>query len=744
VETRRLKNALFTVLIAAAVALGVIAMLLLSQTVENSERFSRLQNVILLVNVVGVIMLLGVIVSNLAHLVRDYRRKVPGARLKARMVLAFVGLSVVPLVLVYYFAVQFLNRGIETWFDVEVEKGLNDALQLSRAALDVQMRENLQRTRSMSSALAGLDGVALVDRLAELRRETNAREATLFGDNYQILATSSDDRAAAMPSMPPDEVSIQLLQARPYVALTPLQDGGFEIRTAVILPRNVTVRGERVLQVLFPVAERLSTLAESVQYTYSRYGEIVFLREPLKNSFTLTLTLAVLLSFLTAVYGAFFFARRLVAPIQNLVAGTRAVAKGDFDTRLPMTSHDEIGFLIDSFNAMIQRLARAREEARLSEQQVESERANLEALLARLSTGVIALEPDLRLRIANDAADTILGEGLSERVGIPLDSSAIEGPLLTELAGACRQRLEQGRAEWREQLFLHGEHGRRALMVACTMLPGEEGEASGYVIVFDDITALLQAQRDAAWGEVARRLAHEIKNPLTPIQLSAERIRRKYLDSMEPLDARVLDRATHTIVQQVEAMRDMVNAFSDYARAPELTIKRFELNTLVTEVADLYRVQGYLPALTLDLDDDVAELEADPGRIRQVLHNLIRNAHEATEGQSDAEVRLSTRRIGRGVTAMAELRVCDNGPGFEQDDLAEIFEPYVTTKAKGTGLGLAIVKKLVEEHGGTTTAENDAGTGGACISIKLPISASMRETAAGTKVNRALSGRESA
>jgi PAS domain S-box-containing protein len=433
------------------------------------------------------------------------------------------------------------------------------------------------------------------------------------------------------------------------------------------------------------------------------------------------LSLVLLISMLASVYGAFFSARRLTVPIQQLMQGTRAVARGDFDTKLPIPARDEIGFLVNSFNDMTQRLAAARQEARVSEQQVESERHKLEVILARLSTGVLSLEADLRIRTANDAAAAILGVDLESHVGESLVDLATSRPLLHQLLTVGQAHLERGETEWREQITLRGEVGRRVLNCACTELPSEGDEARGYVIVFDDITALLQAQRDAAWGEVARRLAHEIKNPLTPIQLSAERLRRRYLHS-DSDDVDLLDRATHTIIQQVEAMKEMVNAFSQYARAPEIELSRFDLNELINEVTELYRHQESPVAIKFAFDANLPLVEADIGRMRQVFHNLMRNALEAMENRPDARIDIVTRLVDAQAPGIVEIKVSDNGPGFSENLLHQAFDPYVTSKPKGTGLGLAIVKKLIEEHGGQIRAGNNE-RGGAEISILLPISA---------------------
>jgi nitrogen fixation/metabolism regulation signal transduction histidine kinase len=410
---------------------------------------------------------------------------------------------------------------------------------------------------------------------------------------------------------------------------------------------------------------------------------------------------------------------------------------------LPTPARDEIGFLISSFNDMTQRLASARREATLSQALVEAERTNLEVILARLSTGVLALESDLSIRTANQASGSILGINLEGRSGEDVRDVAKGAPLLEQFVDVACMHLDAGETEWREQIVLRGEVGRRVLTCACTTLPGDDDEAAGYVIVFDDITALLQAQRDAAWGEVARRLAHEIKNPLTPIQLSAERMRRKYLKTMTEDEAQILDRATHTIVQQVEAMKEMVNAFSDYARAPDMDMSHFDLDKLAHEIVDLYRAQESDVEIVLTSDPAAPLVEGDAGRVRQILHNLIRNAVEALEGTAAGriDVQIGVSEI-EGVE-MVQIKVEDNGPGFNTGSVSQIFDPYVTTKPKGTGLGLAIVKKLVEEHVGSIRAKNRSD-GGAMISIHLPLNEAAREKMIAMAPKRADQRREQA
>jgi len=755
--TQAVKRGVVAALVVIGIALWLTAAFLMAQSVQNSARFSALHVWILLINAAGLVTLIVLIAARILRLVRAWRARAIGSRLEARMVWTFGALAIVPIFVLFYFSVEFINRGIDSWFHVEVRQGLEDALSLSRAAFDVRMRESLERTQFIAREVEQSDR-NLINVVSQLRPGVGASELTVFGGSGRILATSSERRDDFLPLRPSTEIVWQVRQGRPYVNLEPIAGGGYFIRAAVAIGAANASSEQRLLQAVYPVEGRLGELADTVETAYQDYAEKARLREPLKTSFKLTLTLVLMMATFAALYGAFWAARRLVQPIQSLVKGTRAVAQGDLDTRLPLTSHDELGMLVHSFNDMTKRLLRARSDAQQSQAAVEAERANLAVILARLSTGVISLQPDLSVRTVNQAAIAILSgdggdpglRGESDLIGKSLDAAAAGAPLFEQFVLVCRTHLEHGEAEWREQIALSSDTARRTLICACTALPGEAERPSGYVLVFDDITALLQAQRDAAWGEVARRLAHEIKNPLTPIRLSAERLRHKLLEGMNPNDAQILERATHTIVQQVEAMKEMVNAFSEYARTPKMDLSSFDLNQLVAEVTDLYRAQdrGAHAAqtakrhLSVILDPQLGEapgaIEADRGRLRQLLHNLLANACEALEGREEARLQVETRLTIRSGGSVAELIVEDNGPGFAPDVAGRLFDPYVTTKPKGTGLGLAIVKKIIEEHGGKIEAQNVTGnageSNGARVRVELPLVAANR--AAGTRASR--------
>ena len=696
-----------------ALSILLLAMLaLMSNATENSARFSQYYSWLLLGIAAG-LLLLGVLISiNLLRLIQRHRRHEPGSRLTLRLVGLFVTISIIPVTIVYYFSVQFLHRGIDSWFDVRVEQALEDALELSRLALGLQMREALKQTERMADELADSTDALAGLRLSDLLNNSEATELSLFGQSGRIIATVGSDTTTMVPEHPPETVLMQVNQGHPYVSLDPIRTNDFHIRVVIQVPNHSPVGETQILQALFQIPERLSRLGASVRTQFDDYKALAFLRDPLKTSFIWTLSLVLLFGVLSALWAALFSSRRLVEPIRDLAEGTRTVAAGRYDEQLPLSSNDELGFLVHSFNQMTRNLAQAHDQAQLSQELVEQQRAFLEAVLKRLSSGVLTIDRTGVLYTYNDAAELILG--------VRLDNIAehTQPGYLRQFFAALEPHLLHT-DEWREEITLFTRSGRQVLMCRGSPIPDLFGLKGGHVVVFDDITQLVQAQRDAAWTEVARRLAHEIKNPLTPIQLAAERIRRKYLPVLDADQIRVLDRGTHTIIQQVQAMKNMVDAFNQYARPINLKLQRLNLNELIHEVLYLYK--GYSPDIHIQHDLDPAQpcIEADRDRLRQLLHNLIQNALDALESAAGTLwISTQIRQEAFG-PARVELRFDDDGPGFSETVINDAFEPYVTTKSKGTGLGLAIVKRIVEEHGGLIKITQRPG-GGARIIVWFP------------------------
>lgn len=733
------------------VALGVAvlgvallsSLVMLSDAMQDSTRFGSIYSLLLLINAVGLLAFLALIFTQVRQLLREMRANRPGARLKRRMAILFVALGVTPVLVVYGFSLDFLRRGIDSWFDVKIEQALADSLDLSRAALDLRMRELLRQTRQLAERLddggATLGAVDLQQlRLPEsiavenafapptidldgLRQQSGAEEMTLITAKGSIIAHSSAVSEFA-PSLPSETILLQLRQSANYIGLEPIGDFGLYIRIVVNVP-DYRARGEaRILQALYPVAARMTRLADTVQDAFAQYKELAYLREQLKVSFTLTLTLVLLFSIAAAVWAAFYSAERLAAPIRDLAEGTRAVAEGNYETTLRVPGADDIGVLVESFNDMTWRIGLARDEARRSRDEVEAQRAHLETVLSRLSSGVLTLDRSAGLLTFNHAAGQILGLALEPQAGRTLAQLAAQSPHLKPLADDVEARLAADAAEWQAQVMLFGQGGRRVLMCRGARLTAPGDEPAGHVIVFDDVTALIQGQRDAAWSEVARRLAHEIKNPLTPIQLSAERLRHKYLRTLSAADAETLDRLTHTIIQQVETMKGMVNTFSEYARSPKMQQEPVQLNSVIGQALDLYRSDDARATIETAFDPQVPTLYADPNRLRQVVNNLVKNAIEAQAEKPASRIEVSTRLIEDASAPAVEIRVRDCGTGIPAEILGHLFEPYVTSKPRGTGLGLAIVKKIVEEHGGIVWMENNEDGTGATAVIRLPVS----------------------
>jgi two-component system, NtrC family, nitrogen regulation sensor histidine kinase NtrY len=703
--------------------LGLFALLLvslsfMSDATHNSERFGEMYSILLMVNAAGLVVLGALVVANIVRLIRQQRLKVPGSRMTSRLVIMFVILSVVPVSVVYYFSLQFLQRGIDSWFDVRIEQGLDDALELSRAALDVRLRDVLQLTVRMADELADAEPATLSLTLYDLRVRSGAAELTLLGSDGRVVASSSSEVSKLIPAQPPSEVLLLLQNRQHYVGLDPVGDSGLFAR-ALVPVLSARADGEvYTLQALFEVSERFSELADSVQESFTHYRELKYLRTPLKFSYTLTLSIVLVLSLLAAIWAAFHSARRLVAPIRDLAEATHAVAEGDYSKRLSVASDDELGFLVRSFNDMTRRLAKSREQANRGQRLIEGQRAYLEAVLATLSSGVISLGMDGVIRAVNRAATQCLGIEIKDYLGKDIGMVARDHAFLEPFVETVEQYRASDSQSWQGEVALFGEHGRQVLICRGAQLHASGRRGGGMVIVIDDITALLQAQRNAAWGEVARRLAHEIKNPLTPIQLSAERLRRRYLDSMPAEDADILDRSTRTIVNQVEAMKKMVNAFSEYARVPQINLEPVDLHQLIQEVLDLYRSNDPSVELVEQLNAKQPVIDGDAVRLRQLLHNLLKNSLEACKDTDRVRIVVATRNEESSGHEQVVLTIADNGPGFAPGIMENLFEPYVSTKPRGSGLGLAIVKKIVEEHSGTIGADTLV-SGGAQITIRL-------------------------
>ena len=707
-------------LIAIATLVGASLLFLLSKASSSSEFISGSSyTVVLILSGIFILSLIAIIANQIKKLFRNIKKDVMGSRLSMRLVISFTLMAVIPGLIVYLVSVNFLTRSIESWFNVKVESALDGGLKLGQKALDIMLTDLELKAGRMALTLSSMPTTSQYAALSDLREKTGVQDATIISDQGKIIAVSSNDAESFLPALP---TLIQLKQAENniYGKIEPIKNKGLYLR--VLAPINgAAISNERlILQILQPVPDSLTTLAESVQDVFQDYQKLSYSRDSLKVIFSITLTLVLMLAILTAVAIGFLLSRKLSEPLALLAEGTKKIAKGNFKTMLPEKGKDELGVLVRSFNSMTRQLDQATQTSENNQIRLESARSYLETVLAHLSSGVIVINDDMEIKSFNIAASKILQIDLSKNTNQLITSISNKNKLLNDFVVSIQEEIKAARSkkhfEIIKQFEIKYEKNNQILSLQITPLP--QNKVKNYVLMIDDITMMIQAQRDAAWSEVARRLAHEIKNPLTPIQLSAERIKHKLGSKLNKEDTDILDKAVSTIVNQVDAMKTMVNEFSEYARAPKLNLELTDINETIKEISHLFENSGI--KITTTLLKGLPKIKVDINMMRQVLINLIQNAQDAMiNNTKKPSIKINTNKYKNYLI----LSIVDNGPGFSADILKKAFEPYVTTKSHGTGLGLAIVKKIIEEHEGTIVVEN-IKNGGANINIQLPISKS--------------------
>jgi two-component system, NtrC family, nitrogen regulation sensor histidine kinase NtrY len=684
--------------------IAAIALFLLATATANTDLFAGHYNALVLINGGLVALLMLVVAGQLLQLRRNLKSGVFGSRLALRLVLLFSLVAILPGALVYAVSVQFLGRSIESWFDVRVDRALEGGINLGRSSLDYLLKETTNRATLIANALADAPGGSGGAALSHAAEQVGVFEAALFSPSGSVIAVAGIGGGMTPDPLPGDALRRARLQ-QTYAKVEQTQDSGLLLRVVVPVNSSDRIDPLRVLQVIERVPRALAQDLEKVQAGARDYQEISFSRAALKRLYQLTLTLTLLLALTSALGLAVVLSERFAAPLGILAEGTRAVAQGDFTRRQPVTSRDELGVLTESFNTMTSQLADAKQKTEESQRATETTRAYLESVLSNLSSGVLAFDDRYRLRTANPSAAVILQQPFADLAGLALAEWGGRSPALAPLAELIAEGFRAAHeGQWQREASLMVAGQTRTLLLRGSRLPG--APVQGFVVVFDDVSELLQAQRDAAWSEVARRLAHEIKNPLTPIQLSAERLAMKLASHLHPSEQETLRRGTQTIISQVSAMKHMVDDFAIYARQPRPgQMQAVDVAGLLLDVLALY--DNLRPHVALALPDAPVIIQGEPTRLRQVFHNLLQNAVDAQSGQDEPRVDITLAVHGGEAT----LAFGDRGPGFSENVLAHPFEPYVTTKAKGTGLGLAIVKKIVDEHAGRVTLENVAPHG---------------------------------
>jgi nitrogen fixation/metabolism regulation signal transduction histidine kinase len=741
-------------------AIASILLFLLASASDNSGFVDRNFYWLLGLNGAVAAALLLLVAVNLVRLYSRYKAGRFGSRLMGRLVVLFAGIGILPGLVIFMVSVQFVSHSIESWFDVKIEAALESGLNLGHAALDEALSDLGATASTAAATLGGQSDEGARTILARTVDDSSGMQsAMLLAADGKLVAGASEDRH---PNFGPDLPTAQMLKQAAMPGGYARTEGGIErdfrdnggdapngldaatglrLRVVVAVPEPPGV-APRYLQLLQAVPVNLASNAEVLRTAYSEYQERSAARLGLRKMYIGTLTLTLLLAIFGAIGSAFLIAGNLAQPLLVLAEGTRAVAEGDLSPRPIVETNDELGTLTQSFNAMTGQLFEARSAVERNRAALQSAKAHLESVLANMSAGVIVMDAEGVVVNSNDAVHRILQVDAAALAGRPLDE--IEG--LEVFAGTVTRAFSaqsaqsaagrgrahgQMRSHWQLQIEIPRRPGTDddhdlTLLARGSRLP--VGAGNGFIVVFDDISDVISAQRSVAWGEVARRLAHEIKNPLTPIQLSAERMQMKLAERLDPQGAELLKKGTDTIVNQVDAMKRMVDDFRDYAKAPPAVLSPLDLNDLIGQILNLYLAGDSSDVIHTALAPELPKVMGDATQLRQVIHNLLQNAQDALADHAPQDgvprIDVTTEAIhyvgADGATGTAvRLAIVDNGPGFAPRILSRAFEPYVTSKARGTGLGLPMVKKIVDEHGGRIDVANRSDGSGASVSILL-------------------------
>ena len=746
---RRLGRWALMVAIAGLVGLGLILIFLLAQATDNRQLYERYYARLFAINVVVAAVLALVIVWGIYRLLSRLRRGKFGSRLLIKLAAIFGLVGVLPGLLIYVVSYQFVSRSIESWFDVKVEGALDSGLTLARTSLETQARDFGNQLRAASAALTETPDALAALPLEQLRTQLGATDATLWTGAGRLIASAGQSRFQLAPERPSTQMVRQLRSQVVATQIEGLDDtanaGSAQVPAArvralvVVNSRSIGLAGEqRLLQAVQPLPTALVSDALAVQEANREYQERALGRDGLRRMYIGTLTLSLFLSVFGAVLLAVVLGKQLATPLLMLADGVRQVAAGDLRPKVVLSGRDELVGLTRSFADMTQQLADARAAVDSSMREVEAARSGLQTILDNLTAGVIVLDAQGMIQSSNPGATRILRAPCAANTERPLGAmpglEAFAREVQEQFTEFEGERAEHGLDHWQKAFELYGHAGGGVTTDSVSLVARGAALPGGLrLLVFDDISEIVSAQRAQAWGEVARRLAHEIKNPLTPIQLSAERLERRLAEKLDAADRAVLTKAVRTIVEQVDSMQRLVNEFRDFARLPAAELRPLDLNRLVEEVLHLYGDHGggdgapeAPTSVRFDCDSSCPPILGDAQQLRQVIHNLVQNALDATE-QTDpsgpgGEAAVVVRTQWLAATQRVRLSVLDHGHGFADAILRRAFEPYVTTKAKGTGLGLAVVKKIADEHGARIDVSNrivDGRIAGAQVSLSF-------------------------
>tara|TARA_B110000208_G_scaffold95460_1_gene119586 strand:+ start:983 stop:3106 length:2124 start_codon:yes stop_codon:yes gene_type:complete len=694
--------------------IGISLLILLAKAISNSDLISSDSfRALLGLNILFIFSLIVLIGFQIFRLLQNVKKEITGSRLTLRLVMSFALMGVVPVLIVYLVSVNFLTKSIESWFDVKVESALEGGLTLGQKTIDILMKDIELKGKSIAYSIGNVDPEQRYSLLTDLREKFRIQDAVIFDQNSIIIEVSSE-KSDLIPPIP----NIKDLEkgGRGFFGRIEEKDGEqiFLKTFTPILTKNVNSK-TLILQLTQPIPPSIANLALSVESVYSEYQQLTYSRNSLKIIYILTLTLVLLLALLSSVSASFVISRRFSSPLAMLADATRQISKGNYKKIISKQGKDEIGVLISSFNSMTSQLEDATNNSEKDRERLEVARTFLETILAHLTTGVIVLDQAKIIRLNNIAASKILKIKSSDMSNMPMSEIVDKYLLFKPMYEFVESYIDSDKKNKKEesQEFKLNKENEQESTIMLQITPIKNNKDKSYVLVIDDISEVTQAQRHRAWGEIARRLAHEIKNPLTPIQLSAERIQHKFKNKLNKEDSEILERSTNTIVNQVNSLKIMVNEFAEYARPTKIQKDAVQIDELIDEVVALYEIEKNI---TIKKDRKIPTIYADQNKLRQVIINLLENSRDALKEIKNKKIMISIRNKIGGI----ELTVEDNGVGIPDMIIGRIFEPYVTSKKTGTGLGLAIVHKIVEEHEGKITIDRIKNSG-TRVTINLKI-----------------------
>ncbi len=684
--------------------IGIALLILLAKAISNSELISSDSfRILLALNILFICSLIVLIAVQIFRLLNNIKTEITGSRLTLRLVMSFALMGIIPVLIVYLVSVSFLTKSIESWFDVKVESALEGGLTLGQKTIDILMRDIELKGKSIAYSIGNADPEQRNNILTDLRAKFGIQDAVIFDQDSMIIEVSSEKNDLIPPI--PNIKDLERGGLNFFGRIEEHDDDQIYLKTFTpIISKNV-ISKRLILQLTQPIPSSIANLALSVESVYDEYQQLTYSRNSLKVIYILTLTLVLLLALLSSVAVSFFISRKFSSPLAMLADATKQIAKGNYKKIIPEQGKDEIGVLVSSFNSMTSQLGEATRNSEKDRERLEVARTFLETILAHLATGVIVLDNKKIIQLNNVAASKMLRNKeivMNNKAMSEIISKNLLFQPLYEFVENYIDNNKINKKEISQEFKLNKDNQERTIMLQITPLNDTKGKS--YVLVIDDISEVTQAQRHSAWGEIARRLAHEIKNPLTPIQLSAERIQHKFQNKLNEDDSSILERSTNTIINQVNALKIMVNEFTEYARPPKTQKDTVRIDDLIDEVIGLYEISEIIK---IKKSKNIPIIYADQNKLRQIIINLLENSRDALKGIEKPKIRIFINNKNNEV----ELIVEDNGIGVPDEIIGRIFEPYVTSKKTGTGLGLAIVHKIIEEHNGKIVIERIKNSG---------------------------------